>query len=122
MVDGSEALDCSDPWHDEGGSPAREPERGEGPTHSSGPSRDRDGFLPGRDLWRPHGCKADGADWSGRMSNLNVRIGNHALSGTNMSARRAPGPRVLRALSLLLGLLVVGSGCEAGQDPPSGSP
>jgi hypothetical protein len=56
------------------------------------------------------------------MSNLNVRIGAHALFGTNISDRRARGPRVLRALSLLLGLLVVGSGCEAGQDPPSGSP
>ena len=56
------------------------------------------------------------------MTNLNLRIGAHALFGTNIFDRRARGPRVLRALSLLLGLLVVGSGCEAGQDPPSGSP
>jgi hypothetical protein len=56
------------------------------------------------------------------MTNLNLRIGAHALLDTNMSDRRARGPRVLRALSLLLGLLVVGSGCEAGQDPPSASP
>jgi hypothetical protein len=54
------------------------------------------------------------------MSNLSTRIGTQALFGTNIS--RARGPRVLRGLSLLLGLLVVGSGCEAGQDPPSGSP
>ena len=40
------------------------------------------------------------------MSNLNVRIGAHALFGTNISHRRARGPRVLRGLSLLLGLLV----------------
>ena len=56
------------------------------------------------------------------MTNLNLRIGAHALFGTNISDRRARGARVLRALSLLLGLLVVGGGCEAGQDPPSGSP
>ena len=56
------------------------------------------------------------------MSNLSTRIGAQALFGTNISHRRARGPRVLRGLSLLLGLLVVGSGCEAGQDPPSGSP
>ena len=56
------------------------------------------------------------------MSNLNVRIGAHTLFGANISHRRARGARVLRGLSLLLGLLVVGSGCEAGQDPPSGSP
>jgi quercetin dioxygenase-like cupin family protein len=32
-------------------------------------------------------------------------------------------PRVWRKLSVaLLGLLVIGSGCEAGQDPPPGSP
>jgi hypothetical protein len=52
------------------------------------------------------------------MSNLNVRAGAQ-LFGTNISHRRARGPRVLRGLSLLLGLLVVGSGCEAGQDPPA---
>src|SRR5688500_524579 len=40
----------------------------------------------------------------------------------DISHLRDRGPRVLRGLSLLLGLLVVGSGCEAGQDPPSGSP
>ena len=56
------------------------------------------------------------------MTNLNLRIGVQALIGTDMSDRRARGPRVLRGLSLLLGLLLVGSGCEAGQDPPSGSP
>ena len=55
------------------------------------------------------------------MSNLNVRIGAQALFGTNISHRRARGRRVLRGLSLLLGLLVVGTGCEAGQDPKSGS-
>jgi len=53
------------------------------------------------------------------MSNLSTRIGAQALFGTNISHRRARGPRVLRGLSLLLGLLVVGSGCEAGQDPPA---
>jgi len=56
------------------------------------------------------------------MSNLSTRIGAQALFGTNISHRRARGPRVLRGLSLLLGLLVVGSGCEAGQNPPSGWP
>ena len=63
MVDGAEAVDCSDPRHDQHGSPAREHGRGQRPTHASGPSRDRDGFLPDRDLWWPHGCEADGADW-----------------------------------------------------------
>src|SRR5581483_1497716 len=63
MVDGAEAVDCSDPWHGQHGSPAREHRRGQCPTHASGPSRDRDGLLPDRDLWWPHGCDADGADW-----------------------------------------------------------
>jgi hypothetical protein len=56
------------------------------------------------------------------MSNLSTRISAQALFGTNISDRRARGPQVLRRLSVLLGLLVVGSGCEAGQDPPSGLP
>jgi hypothetical protein len=41
------------------------------------------------------------------------------MAVSNLSTR---GPRVLRTLSLLLGLLVVGSACDAGQDPSSGSP
>src|SRR5688572_23696384 len=106
VVDGSEALDCSNPWHDEHGSPPRERGRGEGPTHASGPSRDRDRLRPDRDLWRPHGCEADGADRPRRMS---------SFSGTQR-------PRVWRKLSVvLLALLVLGSGGEAGQDPPSRS-
>ncbi len=56
------------------------------------------------------------------MSNVSTRIGAPTLFGTNIFHRRARGPRVLHGLSLLLGLLAVGSGCEAGQDPPSGSP
>jgi hypothetical protein len=55
------------------------------------------------------------------MTNLSVRIGAEHLYGGEIVHRRAR-PRVLRGLSLLLGLLVVGSGCEAGQDPPSSSP
>jgi hypothetical protein len=55
------------------------------------------------------------------MSNLSTRIGAQTVFGTNRSPRRARGPRVLRGLRLL-GLLVVGSVCEAAQDPPSGSP
>jgi hypothetical protein len=43
----------------------------------------------------------------------------NAMAVSNVSTR---GPRVLRTLSLLLGLLVVGSACDAGQDPSSGSP
>ena len=66
MVDGAEAVDCSDPRHDQHGSPAREHGRGQCPTHASGPSRDRDGLLPDRNLWWPHGCEADGADWPRR--------------------------------------------------------
>ncbi len=56
------------------------------------------------------------------MSNLSTRISAEALFGTNTSHRRAGGARVLRGLSLLLGLLVVGSGCEAGQDQKPGAP
>ena len=56
------------------------------------------------------------------MSNLSTRIGAEALFGTNISGRRARGPRALGGLTLLFGLLVVGSGCEAGRDPRSGSP
>jgi hypothetical protein len=56
------------------------------------------------------------------MSNLNVRIGAQALFGPNIFPIAARRPRVLSGMGLLLGLLVAGSGCEAGQDPPSGSP
>ena len=55
------------------------------------------------------------------MSNLSIRIGAEHLYGRDIDHRRAR-PRVLRGFSLLLGLLVLGSGCEAGQDPLSGSP
>jgi len=54
-------------------------------------------------------------------SGYRTRIGTQALFDTNTSSRRARSPRVLRGLSVLIGLLVVGSGCEAGQDPGSGS-
>jgi hypothetical protein len=54
------------------------------------------------------------------MSNLRTCIGAQALLRTNIF--RARGLRVLRGLSLPPGLLAVGSGCEAGQDPSSGSP
>src|SRR5688572_28673208 len=56
------------------------------------------------------------------MGKLSTRIGTEALFGTNISHRGAWGRRFVRRLSLLLGVLVVGSGCEAGQEPPSGSP
>lgn len=56
------------------------------------------------------------------MSSLSVGIGAQRPFGMEFAHRRALGPRVLRGLSVLLGLLVVGSGCEAGQDSPSGSP
>ena len=39
-----------------------------------------------------------------------------------METDQSRGPQVLRGLSLLLGLLVVGGGCEADRDPPSGPP
>jgi hypothetical protein len=55
------------------------------------------------------------------MSSLSVRIGDQRPFGMDMDHRRV-SPRVLRGLSVLLGLLVVGSGCEAGQDSTSGSP
>jgi hypothetical protein len=60
--------------------------------------------------------------YGGRMSNLSTRVGAQALFGTNISHRQARAPRVLGGFSLLLGLLAVGSVCEARQDPPSGSP
>jgi hypothetical protein len=56
------------------------------------------------------------------MSTLSTRIGAQARFGTNISHPRSRGPRARRGLSVLLGLLAVGGGCEAGQDPPSGSP
>jgi hypothetical protein len=56
------------------------------------------------------------------MSNLSARIGALGPFGIDIAHRRARGPRVLRGLSVLLGLLVVGSGCEAGEDSTSGSP
>ena len=91
MVDGAEAVDCSDPRHDQHGSPAREHGRGQCPTHASGPSRDRDGLLPDRDLWWPHGCEADGADWQGRRltMSLSARIGDQRPFGMDIDHRRS---------------------------------
>ena len=48
---------------------------------------------------------------------LSVCIGDQRPFGMDGDHRQS-----LRGLSLLLGLLVVGSGCEAGQDSTSGSP
>ena len=74
VVDGAEAVDRSDPRNDQHGSPAREHGRDQCPTHASGPSRDRDGVLPDRDLWWPHGCEADGADRQGRRVTMSSLI------------------------------------------------
>ena len=52
------------------------------------------------------------------MSSLSVRIGDQRSFAGDIEHRRALGSRILRGLSVLLGLLVVG-GCGAGQ---SGSP
>src|SRR5687767_15848752 len=88
MVDGPEAVDCFDPWHAQHGSPAREHGRGQCPTRASGPSRDRDGLLPDRDLWWPHGCDVDGADWPGltrrpiRATESSRRIGKRRAMKT----------------------------------------
>jgi hypothetical protein len=54
------------------------------------------------------------------MSSLSVRIGDQRPFGMDIEHRQ--GLRVLRGLSVLLGLLVVGSVCEAGQDSTSGPP
>ena len=40
---------------------------------------------------------------------------------TETHYRRAGSPRILRGVSALVGLLVVGGGCEAAQDPTPGS-
>lgn len=55
------------------------------------------------------------------MSNLSARIGDQRAFAVEIDHRRARGRRVLRGLSLLVGLLVL-SGCEAGQHSTSGSP
>jgi hypothetical protein len=55
------------------------------------------------------------------MSSLSS-IGAHRLFGMDIAYRRARGPRVLRGLSMVFGLVVVGMACEAGQNPPSGAP
>ena len=52
------------------------------------------------------------------MSSLNTRISDQRSFAMDIDHRRARGPRILRGLSVLFGLLVVG-GCGAGQ---SGSP
>ena len=56
------------------------------------------------------------------MSSLSARIRAQCSFGRNVAHRPARGPRVLRGLSVLLGLLVVGGGREAGQDSRLGSP
>ena len=55
------------------------------------------------------------------MSSLSARIGDQRPFAIEIDHRRARGLRVLRGLSLLVGLLVPG-GCEAGQHSTSGSP
>lgn len=52
------------------------------------------------------------------MSSLSARIGDRRSFTMDIDHRRARGPRILRGLNVLLGLLVAG-GCGAGQ---SGSP
>ena len=52
------------------------------------------------------------------MSNLSSRIRDQRPFAGDIDHRSAPGPRLLRGVSVLLGLLVAG-GCEAGQ---SGAP
>ena len=89
------------------GSPAREHGRGQCPTHASGPSRDRDGLLPDRDLWWPHGCETDGADRQRRrltMSDFSARVGQGFLRGL-----------------IVLFALVVAAGCEASPQSAEGS-
>jgi len=51
-----------------------------------------------------------------------VRTGGQRSFGMDINHRQVTGRRVLQGLSVLLGLLVVGSGCEGGQNPPSRSP
>ena len=97
MVDGAEAVDCFDPWHEQHGSPEREPGRGQCPTHASGPSRDRDGLLPDRDLWRPHGCEADGADQPGLMRRFITRPRWHAAERPGPPAGLSIVPPILGA-------------------------
>ena len=48
------------------------------------------------------------------ISSLSARIGDQRSFAMDTDHRRARGPRILRGLSVLLGLLVVG-GCGAGQ-------
>lgn len=55
------------------------------------------------------------------MSSLSARIGDQRPFAMDIDHRRTGDLRVLRGLSVLLGLLVLG-GCEAGQDSTSGSP
>jgi hypothetical protein len=55
------------------------------------------------------------------MNSLNARIGDQGPFAMDIDHRRARGLRVLRGLSLLLGLLVFG-GWEAGQQSKPGSP
>lgn len=52
------------------------------------------------------------------MSNLSARVGDQRSFAMDIDHHRARGPRILRGLNVLLGLLVAG-GCGAGQ---SGSP
>jgi len=53
------------------------------------------------------------------MSRLSARVGAPHPFGMDIAHRRVRG---LRGLGVLVGLLVVGGGCEAGQDSTSGSP
>lgn len=52
------------------------------------------------------------------MSSLSARIGDQRPFAMDIDHQQVRGVRVLRGLSALLGLLVLG-GCEAGQDSTS---
>jgi hypothetical protein len=54
------------------------------------------------------------------MSSSSARTGEQVPLGMGIGPSPRVRPRVLRGLSVLLGLLVVGSGCEASQESPSG--
>src|SRR2546429_9991752 len=72
MADGTEALDCFNPWHAQSGSPAREPGSDSRSSDARGTARDRGGLLSDHHPRWPHECASDVADWQGLTKGKNM--------------------------------------------------
>ena len=117
MVDGAEAVDCSDPRHDQHGPPEGEHGRGQRPTHAGGPS----GIETGFSRIEIYGGRMDAKQMAqiGQDGSQNTMSDQHTFA-MHTAAGVTGRTGFLPAMSVLLGLLMVG-GCEATQSGSRGA-